>query len=75
LQTIQTLSVTFLQIFYHSHTQLSNFRMHWQIWLTKVQTNIYVLGVTRRQGFVPPKFLVYIVILCFEKRRPKQKYC
>jgi len=24
---------------------------------------------------MPPKFLEYLVILCFEKRRPKQKYC
>jgi len=23
----------------------------------------------------PPKFVAYLVILCFEKRRPKQKYC
>jgi len=22
-----------------------------------------------------PKFLTYLAILCFEKRRPKQKYC
>ena len=24
------------------------------------------------QGAVPPKFLAYLVILCFEKRRPKK---
>jgi len=27
------------------------------------------------QGTISPKFLAYLVILSFEKRRPKQKYC
>jgi len=27
------------------------------------------------KGLWPPKFLAYLIILCFEKRRPKQKYC
>ena len=30
-------------------------------------------GVARWvQGSIPPKFLAYLVILCFEKRRPKK---
>jgi len=27
------------------------------------------------QGAIPSKLLAYLVILCFEKQRPKQKYC
>jgi len=31
------------------------------------------IGVAREHFH--PKYLVYLVILCFEKRRPKQKHC
>jgi len=33
------------------------------------------LGGHEGLGSMPPKFLAYLVILCFDKRRPKQKYC
>jgi len=35
-----------------------------------------VIRHRRSHGAIPPKkFLAYLVILCFEKRRPKRKYC
>jgi len=40
------------------------------------RSRIDTIGVARGvQGAMPPQFLAYPVILCFEKWRPKQKYC
>jgi len=34
----------------------------------------FTMSHRRSQGALPT-FLAYLIILCFEKRRPKQKYC
>ena len=63
----------------HSHISVSNC----QPWLSAIPAT-YLLCSTaiqrdvraaRGHGIIPPKFLAYPVILCFEKQRAKQKYC
>jgi len=36
---------------------------------------VAVVNHRRNQGAMPSEFLAYLIILRFEKRRPKQKYC
>ena len=46
--------------------------------LDKFSASKFIWYHRRSQGSrdpFSPKFIAYLVILCFEKRRPKQKYC
>jgi len=36
---------------------------------------VWSLNIVAARGHAPAKIAPYVVILCFEKKRPKQKYC